>query len=361
MSTAIEKVSCLIIGSGGVANIKLDKDFSCSADNFIIKTHCNKYLYYIIIGNINLLSDGFTGSTLKHISKEYLTNLQIPIPKSEDKILEWVNKISKPYDDKTSKKNKIKDLEEFIQNKIKDITDNEDCEEVEFDNILQYLSKKNKYRATDGYNNGKYMFYTSSQDKILYRDDYEFKGKNILIGRGGIASIHLATNFSVSHDDVYVLDTKKTEYNIIYIYNYIKTNIKLIENSFKGSTIKHSSKTALSKIKIKIPKNKQLIEDLTPTFNEIEKLNDDLKESEELYKQLIKELSEEAIPTVATLITEVENINIKKDIKEQESTSSTSSIKSLQEQCKSLGIKGYSKYKKKEDKDKLIKLIEEHS
>ena len=37
---------CLIIGSGGVANIKLDKEFSCSADNFIVKTNHNKYIYY---------------------------------------------------------------------------------------------------------------------------------------------------------------------------------------------------------------------------------------------------------------------------------------------------------------------------
>ena len=67
------------------------------------------------------------GSNQDNISLNEILNLQIPIPKSEDKILEWINKISKPYDDKTSKKNKIKDLEEFIQNKIKDITDNEDC------------------------------------------------------------------------------------------------------------------------------------------------------------------------------------------------------------------------------------------
>ena len=350
---------CLIIGSGGVANIKIDKMFSCSADNFIINTNYNNYIYCIIIGNINLLADGFTGSTLKHISKEYLKNLQIPIPKSKDKITEWVNKISKPYDEKNNKQNKIKELETYIQNKIKDITDNEECDEVEFEKILHYMTKKNKYRATDGKNTGKYKFYTSSQEKILYRDDYEFEEKHILIGRGGIASLHIASKFSVSHDDVYVLKLTDISYNIDYVYNYIKLNIKSIEDSFKGSTIKHSSKTALSKIKIKIPKDKKLIQDLEPTFQEIEKLNDELKEAEILYKQFIKELAEEAIPSTATLTEENIKNNTAPDSKTpsvKSSVSSSSSVKELKEQCKSLGIKGYSKCKKAE----LIKLLEDH-
>ena len=125
-------------------------------------------------------------------------------------------------------------METFIQNRIREIVENEECDELKFDDVLQYVSKKNKYRATDGKNEGKYRFYTSSQDKILYRDDYEFENYHILIGRGGVASLHLTSHFSVSHDDVYVLTTKKTEYNLKYIFKYIKLNIQLIEDSFKG-------------------------------------------------------------------------------------------------------------------------------
>jgi restriction endonuclease S subunit len=56
---------------------------------------------------MKMLSDGFTGSTLKHLSKDYLTNLQIPIPKSQSKIQEWVDKISAPYNEKNEKQMKI--------------------------------------------------------------------------------------------------------------------------------------------------------------------------------------------------------------------------------------------------------------
>ena len=139
---------------------------------------------------------------------------------------------------------------------------------MKFDDVLKYVKKKNKYRAKDGKVEGKYRFYTSSQTKVLYRDDYEFKENHILIGRGGTASLHIASKFSVSHDDVYVLTTKNQEVDLLYIYNFIKINMNLIAKSFKGSTIKHSSKTGLSKIIIKIPKNKQFIQELKLIFQQ---------------------------------------------------------------------------------------------
>jgi len=304
------KDECIIIGSGGVANIKMDNIFSCSADNFIIKSKYNKYIFNYLKGNMKYLIDGFTGSTLKHISKEYLQNLQIPIPKSEAKIKEWVDKISKPYDEKNIKQDRINELETTVMNTIKDIIENEECDEVEFDNILKYVKKNKKYRASDGSEIGLYKFYTSSQDKILYRNDYEFEKKHILIGRGGVPSLHIATFFSVSHDDVYVLDINNNINNISidYIYNYLKININYIAVSFKGSTIKHSSKEELSKIKINIPKNKQLIKNLEPLFKEVETLQNDVKIAEETYNKLIKELADDAIITDKKQTSE--NINI---------------------------------------------------
>ena len=80
-----------------------------------------------------------------------------------------------------------------------------------------------------------------------------------------------------------------------------------------------------------------------------------MKEAEILYKQFIKELAEEAIPSTATLTEENIKNNTETDSKTS-SVSSSSSVKELKEQCKSLGIKGYSKCKKAE----LIKLLEDH-
>ena len=76
-------------------------------------------------------------------------NLQIPIPNSEEKINEWVDKISKPYDRKIKKEQQLKELVLEIQNKIKNISENEECEVVEFDTLLKYLKKENKYKLSD--------------------------------------------------------------------------------------------------------------------------------------------------------------------------------------------------------------------
>ena len=77
---------CLIIGTGGNANIKYSSKFSCSTDNFVIKINPGqlvKYVYYYLSINIEVLQKGFVGVGLQHISKEYISNINIPIPSLE--------------------------------------------------------------------------------------------------------------------------------------------------------------------------------------------------------------------------------------------------------------------------------------
>jgi type I restriction-modification system DNA methylase subunit len=74
---------CIIIGTGGNANIKYSSKFSCSTDNYIIKinTIClTKYVYYYLLNNIEILQNGFIGVGISHISKDYISNIKIPVP-----------------------------------------------------------------------------------------------------------------------------------------------------------------------------------------------------------------------------------------------------------------------------------------
>jgi restriction endonuclease S subunit len=76
----------LIIGTGGNANIKYGDKFSCSADNYVLKIndlYVSKYVYYYLLLNMHILQNGFAGSTIKHISKDYIQNIQIPLPSNE--------------------------------------------------------------------------------------------------------------------------------------------------------------------------------------------------------------------------------------------------------------------------------------
>ena len=228
----------------------------------------------------------------KGLDIELFKDLKIPIPKSEDKMIEWVDKISEPYNNVIENKNKLKELEEQVKQDIQNMIDSNECDDVKLGDLCEFANKKNKYLASDGKKSGKYRFYTSSQTKILYMDTYEFLDYHILIGRGGNVSIHYSNKFSVSHDDVYVLKCVNN-INLRYIFY----NLYLNKNSiiFEGSTIKHSSKSSLKEIKIKIPKDKSLIDSLNPTFNEIDSLNEEIPKQEKLYQQYLNELKSEAI------------------------------------------------------------------
>ena len=109
-------------------------------------------------------------------------------------------------------------------------------------------------------------------------------------------------------DHIFIIKNKDL-YNISFIFYLIKELSTEIQNKSNGSTIKGISKENLSTIKIKIPKNKKLIKDFEPLFEEIEKLQTELKKADSQYKQFIKELSKEAIPTSPIIDNKLEDIS----------------------------------------------------
>ena len=282
----------LIIGTGGIANIKIDNLFNCSTDNIILKTPYNLYIYNLIKSNMKLLTDGFSGSVLKHLSKDYLLNLKIPIPKSPEKIKYWVDKISTPYNEKNEKQTKIKELETFIQKRIKEIGETEEYDEIYLDNICEIKSGK----AINSENRTGTLYpYYAANGISGYVNDYLFDGKYIICAQdGSIGATHLVNCKFYASNHVWILKINNN-INPYYIYNILKNNIDYTQIT-SGSVIPKLTKEKISNIKIKIPKNTKLIKDLEPTFQEIETLQNDVKTAETLYKSLIDELSEEAIP-----------------------------------------------------------------
>jgi type I restriction enzyme, S subunit len=91
----------LIFGTGGLASVHFeDQPFSTSTDCIVaittkkeIKT---KFVYYYLFGNIHLLERGFKGAGLKHISKKYIENLDIPVLpiETQNKIVAILDKAS---------------------------------------------------------------------------------------------------------------------------------------------------------------------------------------------------------------------------------------------------------------------------
>lgn len=95
----------LIFGTGGNATMHyVDGDFSVSTDCLVAKRKSDevltKYVYYYLFSNMCILQRGFRGSGLKHISKSYIDEIDIPILdlevqkkiiNSTDKILRAIN------------------------------------------------------------------------------------------------------------------------------------------------------------------------------------------------------------------------------------------------------------------------------
>lgn len=92
----------LIFGTGGHASIHFEnRPFSASSECLVAVPLSTeqinpKYVYYYLIGNIPLLEAGFKGNALKHIRKEYIAQIDIPIrpKKSQDEIVNILDRIS---------------------------------------------------------------------------------------------------------------------------------------------------------------------------------------------------------------------------------------------------------------------------
>jgi len=283
---------CLIIGSGGTANIALDCNFSCSSHCFVVKTVHTKYLFFLFQGNMKLLSDGFTGSTIKNLSKTYLSSLQIHIPKSPAKMQEWIAHISEPLDEKKAKQNRIDQLETLVKTKIRDVTN---FDEVELETLCEYI-KTGKSATPDNLEGTLYPYYGSSSI-IGYTDHYLFDGDHILTARKGATGNGFLVSGKIYPSDTTFVIKNNNKISIQLLFYLIQIVSTLIRNSSNGSIVQGISKTALSKIKLKVPRDKHFLEELEKTFQEITTLKSDVVKANQLYQQRLDELAQETNPS----------------------------------------------------------------
>jgi type I restriction-modification system DNA methylase subunit/restriction endonuclease S subunit len=243
---------CLIIGTGGNANIKYSSNFSCSTDNFVIKINTGqllKYIYYYLSINIELLQKGFIGSGLQHISKEYFNNIKIPIPSLErqqeivkylDFIYEKANKTS--YD----KIAELKQLNEFCLKNQRIFGENV----VEkLGNIFKEVKTGKDVIATDR-KKGEYPFY-GANGIIDYVDNFIFDGKYLLTARtGSLGSLHISNGKFWCSGDVHRIEFEDDTL-LSYTYYYLQT---IDFQKFRtGAAHPKLSGSSLKSIKINVP------------------------------------------------------------------------------------------------------------
>lgn len=238
----------IIIGTGGNASIKTSSQYSCSADNFIIKINNvnTKYIYYWLIKNIKKIEDLFHGTTIKHLSKKDLENIEIPIPP-----LEIQNQIITVLDNDYLIIKNANELIKMYEEKKKGIvwsnTINTRMEKL--GNVCKGI-KTGKNKPTDNKTGTLYPYYGTG-GITGYTDEFIIDGNYILLARNGaVGNPIYIEGKSFPSDHMFILIS--VDNNIKYIYNTIKYIINF-ELYLVGTTIPGISKTDLETIEIPIP------------------------------------------------------------------------------------------------------------
>jgi type I restriction-modification system DNA methylase subunit len=303
---------CIIIGTGGKANIKISSLFSCSADNYILKSMYNKYIYYYLKLNINILEDKFIGFTIKHISKNDISLIKIPIPSIEiqNKIVEYLDMI---YETVIKNNNeKIETIKKLNKNYLElNLKFNKDIEIKTLGEIF-ILNGNGSTNSKDITNTGEYPFYRAScNNPCGTHNTYDFDGNEylLIIKSGGCANKPISSSYGIgkvfivngkcaANIAVFQLILKNEEIcNIKYLYYYlIHIQSSIQELALYCTNNGNINMKELMNLKIPIPsieKQKEIIEyldfndELIKTLekeNEINKNNAELLMKQILYK-----------------------------------------------------------------------------
>jgi len=239
----------IIIGTGGFANIKFGTKFSCSNHNEVITSKdnniLNKYIYYYLENNIDILEKGFHGSCIKNLSKEYIKNICIPFVNLniQSKIIENLDLISKST---MISNNLINLYKKQIKYLISIFTQHKD--KIKLSSLCNLKRGSNFVQTNNGYRiiqitnikNGKIVFldkdsYTDNlKDKyVLFKDDFiialvgEYAGKiglyddnKIVMISNGVAKF---TNFNLQ----YIFPK--------YLYYYLRQKERIINHKAHGT------------------------------------------------------------------------------------------------------------------------------
>lgn len=283
----------IIIGAGGNPNIHYKHDFSCSGDCIVFKS--TKYIYYYLLNNINILEEGFKGATIKHISKEYIKNIKIPIPSLEQQkeIVEYLDIINKNI---KSSNDKIKEIQKLNEEYLKiNVKYNKNIELIEFGQIFELIKGKIQSSKVEENDNGKYAIISiAEKNKLTSNIDekYLIDGENIFIATtsSGTSSGPYETkikyyNGLCSYTCLLAkLELKEKYINIMYIkyiYYSLLNNKEYIEKTYeKGCANKSLDVENFNLMKIPIPsleKQKEIVEYLDFNNNLINNFNKEIK------------------------------------------------------------------------------------
>ena len=112
------------------------------------------------------------------------------------------------------------------------------------------FAPKSRRKSGDGLEEGAYPFFVSSQTLIKRTNEPDYEGEALVFGTGGNPSVHyISGKFSTSGDCLVAFPKKNKEAARAVNY-FLRGNIHLLEEGFKGAGLKHISKKYISALGI---------------------------------------------------------------------------------------------------------------
>ena len=282
----------------GRCNLYIDNNFSLAKQTIAYKSkvsdNSTKYIYYYLKNNIKLLEDGFIGSSHKNISKEYINNLQIPIPSIErqnelvkhlDLIYEKNIKVS------NDKINSLKELNKlYIDIKTKDI----ECKQLgDVVNIkLGTRVIKSESEIDSEYSGNKYPCYGGGNISF-YMKEYNREGLNLIISRFGVSEncVRLIDNKFWLNDSGMTLHSNNNELNQKYLNYYLLINQNNIYSISEGTAQKNINMDKFKNLQIPIPSievQNEIVKYCDRNNNIIKLIEEEIEDNKVLASSLLK-------------------------------------------------------------------------
>ena len=248
------KEKCLVMPYvGTVGDIAIfDKPYRCHLGSNVAKiTLCDnsifseEYIYYYLKSTNGQaqIKKHIQGAIQKNITMEKLRDIEIELISVErqEKIVKILSAIDSQIQRNNDMVHKLQVLGSTIYSKkLQSIKS--------FKNIDLSEIKTGKEDANFATANGKYKFFTCSEDTFLC-DTFAFEGKSILVAGNGNFNVKFSDGRFNAYQRVYVISNNEEYGNLYYTYLY---NVQALSQKANGSIIKFLTLDMLKNIHVPI-------------------------------------------------------------------------------------------------------------
>lgn len=279
-NSAQYKGPALIFGTGGKASVHFcDTEFSTSTDcltYYPVSSEINLDLVnQYIQSNIYLLENGFKGAGLKHVSRDYIANIEINLPdiKTQNCIVQKLNKAKNII---SNSKKLLTKYDTLIKSRFIEMFGEIDISPqrndwTELKDITTIYTGTTPSTTDEENWNGDILWITpaemTSESFYIYNTERKITEKGqkskslslmpantvLLSTRAPIGKVGIAGSPMTCNQGFKNFYCKEDVLNPVYLYFLFKSNTEYLNSKGTGTTFKELSKSAAEKIKVPIP------------------------------------------------------------------------------------------------------------